>query len=109
MSNTPQTIIAKPAYQYIPLPSKSSFRVLELLPGEPGSIIHFKLKDSDWNVITNYEAVSYAWGDPEDTLECLCSQQSFKITGGLHDALDHFRFKDKPRYFVGRCCMYQPI
>src|ERR1700761_7173618 len=90
--------ISQNAYEYQSLPSESAFRILTLLPGEPGSVIHFQLEIGDWNAISNYEAISYAWGDPEDTTECLCSQRPFRITRGLLDALNHFRLKDESRY-----------
>jgi hypothetical protein len=51
-------------YQYETLPTHTSFRVFELLPGVDGDPISCVLRDVDRADSPKYEAVSYAWGDP---------------------------------------------
>ncbi|KAK3655345.1 hypothetical protein LTR22_010230 [Elasticomyces elasticus] len=40
---------------------------------------------------TKYEAISYAWGDPSDTVALIVSGHALHITWNLHDALLAFR------------------
>lgn len=62
----------------MPLPSASpfagldlrdddSFRLLELQPGEQSSPIIIRLIVSNLTTAPPYEALSYAWGDPNET------------------------------------------
>ncbi|KAF2433041.1 hypothetical protein EJ08DRAFT_695068 [Tothia fuscella] len=53
-------------YRYEPLPTSSSFRILELLPGREGDLVQFNYILADWNSPPEYEAISYAWGAPDD-------------------------------------------
>lgn len=52
-------------YVYQSLPKvESSFRVLELLPGEDNEELFINLQVADWVTPPPFEALSYAWGDP---------------------------------------------
>jgi hypothetical protein len=59
-------------YQFVDLQTETSFRVLELLPGRDDAPISSLLHLADWTRPHEYEAVSYAWGDPElkATIKC---------------------------------------
>ena len=45
----------------------------------------------------SYEAISYAWGDPNNKIEISCNEMPFWITVNLHEALKRFRHEDEPR------------
>jgi Heterokaryon incompatibility protein (HET) len=78
-------------YCYESLPSQTSFRVLELLPGGEDSKIGYKLHFADWNKPPKYEAISYAWGDTGLRISTICDGKTLGITTNLHDGLRHLR------------------
>ena len=78
-------------YRYTALPSTSSFRLLELLPGQDDEIIKFRVIFADWSCPPAYEAISYVWGDAADTVECQCDGKAFAITRNLYRGLVAFR------------------
>ncbi len=87
-------------YVYGELPSRSSFRVLELLPCERSEGQHdiaYRLKFADWEDPPSYEAISYAWGDPNDVIPTICNDGILNITKSLHGALSRFRMKNQTR------------
>lgn len=86
-------------FKYTTLPTVKMFRVLELLPGENDDPIRFELHNVDWPDCPPYEAISYAWGDVTDTISVYCghNHKPLKVTKNLHNALRHFRLKDKSR------------
>jgi hypothetical protein len=84
-------------YNYKVLPSATSFRVAELLPGHDGEDIVCKLHTSDWESIPEYEAISYAWGDPKLKAPVFCDGKTIEVTKSLHSGLSHFRYPDESR------------
>jgi hypothetical protein len=84
-------------YQYTTLPSDTSFRDLELSPGFEDDLIDIRLTSTDWKCVPNYEAISYAWGDAADIVECKCDGKALSITRSLHEALVTFRRSDGSR------------
>jgi hypothetical protein len=84
-------------YVYAPLLHKTSFRVMRLLPGIESSKIEMELLVADWSAPPEYEAISYVWGDPNNTVSCFCDGKQFQITRSLSYALQQFREVDKPR------------
>jgi hypothetical protein len=86
------------SYQYKPLPSTSSFRVMKLLPGQWRDTISIELEFASWDTPPKYEAISYVWGNPNNTKSCLCNRKKFLITISLYEALVHFRDLKTPRY-----------
>ncbi|KIW02607.1 uncharacterized protein PV09_06055 [Verruconis gallopava] len=94
--NTGQPSI--PNYKYSPLPTESSFRVLELLPGEKNADLAFRLHLEDWSKSPVYEALSYAWGDSKNKVPTLCDEQPLYITTNLRDGLIHLRQSDRSRF-----------
>ncbi len=55
-----------------------------------------------------YEAVSYRWGDPNDTEIILLSGQPSHVTTVLHAALRRLRLQDKPRLlWIDQLCIDQ--
>lgn len=78
-------------YSYKNLPSDTSFRVAELLPGNDIHPIECRLQTVEWSEDPQYEAISYAWGDPTDRKTVVCDGGLVSITATLHAALTHFR------------------
>ena len=85
-------------YKYEPLSSKSTFRILELLPGDEGDTISYRLHAANWNSPPPYEAISYAWGDVKDTTISFCHEFPLPITQSLGDGLVAMRRKDRSRF-----------
>ncbi|KAF2423016.1 HET-domain-containing protein [Tothia fuscella] len=85
-------------YTYERLPSSSSFRTLELLPGTGEDEVSYHLHVSDWNHPIAYEAISYAWGDNNLKVSTLCSDKDLQVTPNLRDALLRMRYPDQSRY-----------
>jgi hypothetical protein len=85
-------------YQYSPLLSEHSFRILELLPGERDAELAYRLRLEDSAKSPSYEALSYAWGDPKNKVPTLCNGKCLEITTNLRNALIELRHTDSSRY-----------
>ncbi|KAI1153315.1 heterokaryon incompatibility protein-domain-containing protein [Nemania diffusa] len=69
-------------------------RTLRLLPGAPKDPIQCILGEVNLtrqNTSLNYQALSYVWGDPADTIPILVNGQKFHATRNLNDALRQLR------------------
>ena len=53
-------------YQYRPLPSKNSVRLIELLPGRGSDPISYSLRPINLEDAQPFEALSYVWGRESD-------------------------------------------
>ena len=84
-------------YEYEPLNSKVTFRILELLPGNEDDPVSYRLHAANWDPPPPYEAISYAWGDVNDTTLSFCHDLPLFITRSLKDGLVAMRFKDRSR------------
>jgi hypothetical protein len=84
-------------YLHEALPTKTSFRVLELLPGVEGDLISCRLRSVHWAELPVYEAISYAWGDPKARAPVIVNGKSLEVTVNLRTALKHFRYQDRSR------------
>lgn len=89
---------SRDSYNYSALPSATSFRVAELLPGNTGDDVYFALHIVEWEDLPQYEAISYAWGDPTVKAPVFCEGRVIEVTRNLHAALSHFRYEDKSRF-----------
>ncbi|KAF1816859.1 HET-domain-containing protein, partial [Eremomyces bilateralis CBS 781.70] len=74
------------------LPEGEHLRVLKLEPGRGDDplLCHLEVlsvKDA-WR---KYEAISYVWGNPDDTRYIVLDGHELPITTSLYDALKHFR------------------
>ena len=85
------------SYQYRPLPSEGDYiRLLHLLPNEseaePLRCKLFKYSLQKLSPRTHrYEALSYVWGDPHETLSISIDGDQLDITVNLHAALSCLR------------------
>lgn len=112
MASVPSTAAATSKnganYTYQPLPSKSSFRYLELLPGKTDEGLAFKLHFADWDNPPGYEAISYAWGDATVKHYALCAGKRLGLAQNIWDGLIHIRQQDQSRYiWVDAICIQQ--
>ena len=96
-------------YEYSPLLSRTSFRLLNLLPGNDNDAIAYSLVDADWEVSSQYEAISYAWGDTHSKVSTYCEGKILEITKSLHDALFHLRWKDRLRVLWADAVWYPSL
>jgi hypothetical protein len=83
-----------PLYQHLPLPSPTeesapSIRLLRL-GGTDHHAIN-KLEVFSLQKSPEYRALSYCWGDPEDSLPLNCNAVAFDVTRNLHSALEHLQ------------------
>jgi hypothetical protein len=55
-----------------------------------------------------YEALSYVWGNQDDTISISINNQIFDVTKNLHIALSYLRYHEVPRYiWVDAVCINQ--
>jgi hypothetical protein len=79
-------------YDSVPLDSLANqTRFLRLLPGQEGSIIRGELFAASLESNPEYEALSYAWGNPGATRVISVNNHSLSISNGLHLALQAIR------------------
>jgi hypothetical protein len=72
--------------------------VLKLHPGDTEYDIECSLKVMDIESSKgSYEAISYVWGDANDTVDVQCNGLQVSITVSLADALRNFRHPSEPR------------
>lgn len=112
-----------PYYTYRPLlPAKNSIRLIQILPGLPGSDIHCHIIDyaiRDDQVSGLFEALSYVWGEPTEKCRIHVSDAVRRgngvetapyldITVNLHAALQQLRDTVLPRLmWIDALCIKQ--
>jgi hypothetical protein len=84
-------------YQYRPLPSERFIRLLELYPGQTDDNIRCGLRETTLEDASNYEAISYAWGDPINKVNIFCDEKIILVTLNLKNALHRLKLKDRSR------------
>ena len=84
-------------YPHFRLPTPTSFRIAEILPGDASDPVSCHLHATYWTDVPSYEAISYAWGDPNITKPIICDGKAINVTTNLYSALVHLRFPDKSR------------
>ena len=101
-------------YQYSSLPPKGdNIRLLRLLPDEDKAaplqcLLHkYSLQESVTRTHL-YEALSYAWGNPKETLPIRVGRAEFPVTVNLHAALSNLRDRSFERIiWVDAVCIDQ--
>jgi hypothetical protein len=103
-----------PSYLYSPLPLEAdSIRLLRLLPDrDEAAPIQCELWNySLWKPGSRthmYEAISYVWGNPRQTLPIFVDKKQFHVTVNLHAALSHLRDDNFERIiWVDAICINQ--
>ena len=82
---------------YFPLVEAQIIRLVELAPGARDAPVVIRLFIAELEHHPEYDAISYVWGNPEDTLPILCNGRSFDITVNLNAAFVRVRYGDRPR------------
>jgi hypothetical protein len=102
------------AYQYTHLKEElHEIRLLTLLPGTVSSDIRLCLDITPLTAdnVPEFEAVSYAWGSACDPVNIFVGKIGWKtlpVTQNLAEALQYFRYKDKPRtLWIDAICVNQ--
>lgn len=72
----------------------SELRILLLAPGKRGSPIECEMRVVSSPTTTQYEALSYVWGDTAQSRSIRCNGFKFRVTESLYTALDHLRYAD---------------
>lgn len=86
------------SYEYEQLHSDSSFRVLEILPGKKNHNLTFRLHVANRDDAPAFEALSYAWGDPETRITASCDGSVIPITTNLSDGMQAMRHERHLRF-----------
>lgn len=86
-------------YEYEPFPSRKHIRVLRIAPGTDDMPLTCSLIQVDLDQHWGYEAISYAWGDPNDCKYIICEGKRIRITRNLFEALHVFRQSSTYRDF----------
>lgn len=83
-------------------------RLLSVLPGERHNDIKCTLQVVPLGKNTAYEALSYAWDDPQVRIPIHLQGQKIQVTTNLHSALLELRRRLKPRVlWVDALCIDQ--
>ena len=92
---------------YKPLLQGQRIRLLRLLPGQQDDV-SCELFTVELSQAPPYEAISYTWGDPVDTVKIQCSGDVIPIRLNLHAALRRFRHLSDIRIlWTDAICIYQ--
>jgi hypothetical protein len=75
---------------YSPL-DQDAFRLMILQPGQPTDPVSVELHAVSTNSTPEYDALSYVWGNPRDTVQILCNGLLTNVTVNLHAALVQIR------------------
>ena len=82
---------------YAPLAADDEIRLLELGPSSNDELIHCVLRHVRLSEVSHYEAISYCWGDANDTVPIECSGSLLMVTRSLHSLLSHIRLDSRHR------------
>jgi hypothetical protein len=100
-------------FTYQPLDEPGSIRLLVLQPGPPDadihcSLIHTTLAKCCQDIYDHYTALSYVWGDPDNTKTILLNDLPFQVTTNLASALHGLRDDQRPlRLWADAVCIDQ--
>ncbi|KAG2419779.1 hypothetical protein HFD88_004575 [Aspergillus terreus] len=93
---------------YQPFRNGKECRILILEPGCGDEEINCRLVNVILNWRTRYEALSYAWGEPDKTDQIVCCGRIMSVRVNLHSALRHLRYSNKQRFlWVDALCINQ--
>jgi hypothetical protein len=98
------------SYDYKPLEHSDSIRLIDLLPGLRGTPLSCNIIEVQIADRPQYEALSYAWGDPifSHSIQELTKSTHLRITVNLHDALQAIRHEHKSRIlWIDAICINQ--
>ncbi|KAI0895030.1 heterokaryon incompatibility protein-domain-containing protein [Annulohypoxylon nitens] len=83
-------------------------RVLQILPGDVTAPIKCELRVASLSTISEYETVSYVWGDFTDLVDIELDGRKVGVTKNLHVLLHRLRRKSKIRsVWIDQLCINQ--
>jgi hypothetical protein len=86
----------------------NQIRVIELVPGRWTDAINCSMRTVSLDENPSYEALSYVWGDPKDTVSITLNGASFQATRNLVTALRRVRSSVTPRIiWIDAICINQ--
>jgi hypothetical protein len=91
----------------------ADIRLLELYPGKDEAPItcrmhRYYLFPLDRSYLREFEALSYTWGDPEQTHRIVCDGKEMRVTENLYAALRSLRYPNHSRLlWVDAICINQ--
>ena len=95
-------------FKYSPLPKKTSIRLIDLRSGNWLDPLVCQLHVADITNVSRYTALSYVWGDSDDTVGIQCEDRTLSITRNLDEALRHLRHdSDSVKLWVDAVCINQ--
>jgi hypothetical protein len=89
-------------------PRDGEFKLLSLHRGQSSDLVTCDLFIASLDSSVKYEALSYVWGDPDDTKEIKICGEPFYATLNLESALRYLRYRDRERIiWVDAICINQ--
>lgn len=86
----------------------ADIRIARLMPGKKDEPIACQIEHMDLSTDTNFEAVSYCWGDASITKPITLEGHLYPVTLNLHSCLQHLRREDEPRnLWIDSICINQ--
>lgn len=100
---------ALPPFEYAPLSEPDNIRLLCLHPGSQDEAIECSLDEANLDLENySYQALSYAWGDPQPVHNISCNGRKIKIARNLDSALKRLRLENTSRIlWVDALCINQ--
>jgi hypothetical protein len=94
--------------KYEPLDiEKEEIRLITLLPGEAG-IVKCRLENISLDANPTYQALSYCWGNAEQTKKIIVNECAVDVTANLEEALRRLRVSDPGSYiWIDALCIDQ--
>lgn len=74
-----------------------TIRIIELMPGAPTDPITIRLSIHELEHASNYEALSYVWGNVNNRTAIKCNGKTLFVTANLAAALRRIRYPDSNR------------
>lgn len=101
-------------YSYGDLLGTDAIRIIKLHPSNSldaevrCELLHTSLTECEEDIHSLYTAISYVWGDVQDTRVIFVDDKKLEITATLHAALRHIRLKKEPaRLWADAICINQ--
>jgi hypothetical protein len=82
---------------YFPLLEGQVIRLIELIPGAWNDPVSIRLFITELQHAPEYDAISYVWGDPSQTVPITCNGREMDITLNLNAALKRIRLTYRSR------------
>jgi hypothetical protein len=76
---------------YFPLLEGQGIRLIELNPGAWNDPVSIRLFSTELQHTPEYDAISYVWGDPSETVPILCNGWEMDVTLNLNAAFKRIR------------------